>query len=156
MSPDIVLGGLGVVGVLAYTLLGGADFGGGVWDALASGPRKARQRDAIAHAMEDVKPDLRAGTAARLPYPDRSFDLVLSINTLHNLYLPDLFRALREIQRVGRDHKFIVMDSYRNEREKVNLLYWQLTCECFFTPGEWEWIFQQTEYAGDWDFVFFE
>ena len=54
MSPDIVLGGLGVVGLLAYTLLGGADFGGGVWDALASGPRKARQRDAIAHAMGPV------------------------------------------------------------------------------------------------------
>jgi protein-L-isoaspartate(D-aspartate) O-methyltransferase len=107
---------------------------------------------AIANAMEDTKPFLRAGTAASLPYPDKSFDLVLSINTLHNLYLPDLFRALREIQRVGRKHKFIVMDSYRNEREKVNLLYWQLTCECFFTPAEWEFIFHD----GDWDFVCFE
>ena len=54
MSLDIVLGGLGVVGVLAYALLGGADFGGGVWDALASGPRKAEQRNAIAHAMGPV------------------------------------------------------------------------------------------------------
>ena len=54
MSLDIVLGGLGVVGVLAYALLGGADFGGGVWDALASGPRKAEQRKAIARAMGPV------------------------------------------------------------------------------------------------------
>ncbi|HEX9108727.1 MAG TPA: cytochrome d ubiquinol oxidase subunit II, partial [Longimicrobiales bacterium] len=54
MSLDIVLGGLGVVGVLAYALLGGADFGGGVWDALASGPRKTEQRNAIAHAMGPV------------------------------------------------------------------------------------------------------
>ncbi|HYT60264.1 MAG TPA: class I SAM-dependent methyltransferase [Haliangiales bacterium] len=111
---------------------------------------------AIANAMPEVKPFLRVGTAAELPYPDRHFDLVVSINTLHNLYLPDLFKALREIERVGRRHKFIVMDSYRNEREKVNLMYWQLTCECFFTPAEWEWIFQQTGYTGDWDFVFFE
>src|SRR5690349_12874400 len=75
---------------------------------------------AITHAMEDMKPFLRVGSAVNLPYADKSFDLVLAINTLHNLYLPDLFRALREIQRVGRGGKFIVMDSYRNEREKVN------------------------------------
>jgi ubiquinone/menaquinone biosynthesis C-methylase UbiE len=111
---------------------------------------------AIANGMESVKPFLRVGNAMELPYPDKQFDLVLSINTLHNLYLPGLFQALREIHRVGRGDRFIVMDSYRNEREKVNLMYWQLTCECFFTPAEWEWIFQQTGYTGDWDFVFFE
>ncbi|SRR6266446_1882791 len=111
---------------------------------------------AIANAMEDVKPFLRVGNATELPYPDKSFDLVVSLNTLHNLYLPGLFQALREIERVGRRHKFIVMDSYRTEREKVNLMYWQLTCECFFTPAEWEWIFQQAGYEGDWDFVCFE
>ncbi len=111
---------------------------------------------AVANAMPDVKPFLRVATAAELPYPDHHFDLVVSVNTLHNLYLPDLFKTLREIERVGRRHKFIVMDSYRNEREKVNLMYWQLTCECFFTPAEWEWIFQQAGYRGDWDFVCFE
>ena len=111
---------------------------------------------AIANAMEEVRPLVKVANATDLPCPDRSFDLVVSINTLHNLYLPDLFKALREIERVGRQHRFIVMDSYRNEREKVNLLYWQLTCECFFTPAEWEWIFHQTGYSGDWDFVCFE
>jgi SAM-dependent methyltransferase len=111
---------------------------------------------AIANAIPEAKPFLRVGTAAELSYPDHHFDLVVSVNTLHNLYLPDLFKALREIERVGRRHKFIVMDSYRNEREKVNLMYWQLTCECFFTRAEWEWIFQQTGYSGDWDFVCFD
>jgi protein-L-isoaspartate(D-aspartate) O-methyltransferase len=111
---------------------------------------------AIANAMDSVKPFLRVGNAMDLPYPDNHFDLVLCVNTLHNLYLPGLFKALREIMRVGRGGKFICMDSYRNEREKVNLMYWQLTCECLFTPAEWEWIFQQTGYDGDWDFVCFE
>lgn len=46
--------GLGVLGVVAYAVLGGADFGGGVWDAFAHGPRKAQQREAIAHAMGPV------------------------------------------------------------------------------------------------------
>ena len=54
MSLEFLLGGLGVVGVLAYALLGGADFGGGVWDALAGGPRKAEQRRAISVAMGPV------------------------------------------------------------------------------------------------------
>jgi cytochrome bd ubiquinol oxidase subunit II len=37
-----------------YALLGGADYGGGVWDLLASGPRKQAQRDLIAHAIGPV------------------------------------------------------------------------------------------------------
>lgn len=111
---------------------------------------------AIANAMEDVKPYVRVGSAVELQYPDASFDLVVSLNTLHNLQLPELFKALREINRVGRGKSYIVMDSYRNEREKVNLMYWQLTCECFFTPREWEFIFELTGYKGDYDFVFFE
>jgi SAM-dependent methyltransferase len=111
---------------------------------------------AIAHGMESVKPHMSVGNAMELPYPDSYFDLVLSINTLHNLQLPGLFTAFGEIQRVGRGGKYVVIDSYRNEREKVNLLYWQLTCECFFAPAEWEWIFEQNGYDGDWDFVCFE
>lgn len=111
---------------------------------------------AIANAMEAIKPHVREGSAVSLPYPDREFDLVVSINTLHNLRIYDLARALKEIERVGKEHKFIVMDSYRNEREKVNLLYWQVTCECFFTPEEWEWVFEQCGYRGDYDVVCFE
>jgi cytochrome d ubiquinol oxidase subunit II len=38
----------------AYVLLGGADFGGGVWDMLARGPRGARQREVIAHAIGPI------------------------------------------------------------------------------------------------------
>jgi SAM-dependent methyltransferase len=111
---------------------------------------------AIESAKEEVKVRLRTGNAVELPYEDQSFDLVLSINTIHNLYVYDLQRALREIERVGRANKYVVVDSYRNEREKVNLMYWQLTCECFFTPREWEWLFEQAGYSGDWAFVCFE
>jgi len=67
-----------------------------------------------------------------------------------------LYRGLQEIERVGKRNKYIVMDSYRNEQEKVNLLYWQLTCECFFTPAEWEFIFKQAGYTGDYGFIYFE
>lgn len=40
--------------LVVYALLGGADFGAGVWDLLASGPRKARQREQLAHAIAPV------------------------------------------------------------------------------------------------------
>jgi SAM-dependent methyltransferase len=111
---------------------------------------------AIAHARDEVKPFLQVGSAADLPFPDASFDLVLSINTLHNLYTYELDLALRELMRVGRRDRYVVLDSYRNAQEKVNLLYWQITCECFFTPAEWDWWFRQTGYTGDYSFVYFE
>ena len=111
---------------------------------------------AIEHAKEEVRPFLQMGHANALPFPDARFDLVLSINTLHNLYCYDLDKALREIQRVGRRHRYLCVESYRNEEEKVNLLYWQLTCEGFFTPEEWAWWFQRCGYTGDWSFIYFE
>lgn len=111
---------------------------------------------AIEHAKEEVRPFLRVGNANNLPFDDHSFDLVYSITTLHNLQCFDLDRALREMERVGKQHKYLVVESYRNEEEKANLLYWQLTCESFYTPAEWEWWFQQTGYSGDHSFIYFE
>jgi protein-L-isoaspartate(D-aspartate) O-methyltransferase len=110
----------------------------------------------IEHSMESVKANIVHGTADKLPFPDNHFDLVISINTLHNLYINDLFSAVREIERVGRKDKFICVEAYRNEREKVNLLYWQLTCRAFFTPEEWVWVFERNGYTGDHGFIFFE
>jgi protein-L-isoaspartate(D-aspartate) O-methyltransferase len=111
---------------------------------------------AIEHAKEEVTPFLKQGNARELPFEDNNFDFVVSITTLHNLYLFDLVDALREIERVGRGGKHVVVESYRNEREKVNLLYWQLTCESFFTPQEWQWVFTQAGYSGDHGFIYFE
>jgi ubiquinone/menaquinone biosynthesis C-methylase UbiE len=113
-------------------------------------------RYALEHAMPEVASSLEEGSATSLPYPDSSFDLVVSINTLHNLQLPELELALREIERVSRGNSYLVMDGYRTEQEKVNLLYWQLTCECFFTPKEWEWLFQKAGYSGDYACIYFD
>ncbi|MBI5447023.1 MAG: class I SAM-dependent methyltransferase [Deltaproteobacteria bacterium] len=111
---------------------------------------------AIANAKEEVKPFLQVGNAVQLPFGTGSFDFVVSLNVLHNLFCYDLDAALREIERVGRKDKYIVVESYRNEEERVNLLYWQLTCECFFTPAEWEWFYRNAGYSGDHGFIYFE
>jgi ubiquinone/menaquinone biosynthesis C-methylase UbiE len=130
------------------------DFGQVVPDAEIAGVDVSRY--AIDHSKEEVKAFLTHGSAAQLPYPDRSFDLVYSINTLHNLYVYDLHAALREIERVSRGAKYVVVETYRNEREKVNLMYWQLTCRIFATPQEWAWHFTTAGYTGDHSFITFE
>ena len=110
---------------------------------------------AIEHAHPEVKQLIDHGTAAKLPYPDQAFDLVFSINTLHNLHNRELDHALREMERVGKQ-KYLCVESYRDEEEKANLLYWQVTCEQFNSPEDWEWWFQKTQYTGDYSFIFFE
>jgi cytochrome bd ubiquinol oxidase subunit II len=54
MSAELLVAALGIIALIAYAVLGGADFGGGVWDLFARGPRREAQRDAIAHAMGPV------------------------------------------------------------------------------------------------------
>jgi SAM-dependent methyltransferase len=110
----------------------------------------------IENAKPEVKPFLQVGNAKSLPFGDKSFDLVISLNTLHNLYCYELEPALREMQRVTKGNAYLVVESYRNESEKANLLYWQLTCETFATPEEWEWWFALTGYKGDHSFIYFE
>lgn len=111
---------------------------------------------AIEHAKPEIKDRLQVAHAKELPFADDSFDFVYSINTLHNLYNHELEPALKEMQRVSKAHSYLCVESYRNEAEKVNLLYWQLTCEQFCTPEEWAWWFQLTGYTGDHSFIYFE
>jgi SAM-dependent methyltransferase len=110
----------------------------------------------LEHAKPEVKPFLHYANATKLPFPDKSFDYVYSIMTLHNLFNYELFDALKEMERVGRKHRYMCTESWRNEEEKANLLYWQLTCETFGTPAEWEWWFKMTGYTGDHSFIYFE
>ena len=111
---------------------------------------------AIANSKKEIQDRLRVGSSTDLPWPDDYFDLVISITTLHNLHAYDLESSLREMERVGKGNKYLCVESYRNEQEKANLLYWQVTCEAFNTPKEWEWWFERTGYSGDYSFIYFE
>jgi SAM-dependent methyltransferase len=110
---------------------------------------------ALEHAHPQIKNCLDLGTAAQLPYQAEEFDLVFSINTLHNLSNKELDSALKEMDRVGKQ-KYLCVETYRNEIEKANLLYWQVTCEQFNSPEDWAWWFEKTGYSGDHSFIFFE
>lgn len=110
----------------------------------------------IDNAKEEVRPFLLRGSADSLPYADKSFDFVVSLGTLHNLALPGAHAAFAEIERVGRGGKYVMVESFRNEREKANLLYWQLTCQSFHDPESWEWLAARAGYVGDIGFIYFE
>ena len=111
---------------------------------------------AIENCKEEVREYLTVGNAKNLPFEDNEFDVVISINSIHNLDKQDCGISLREIERVSKKHSFVTVDAYRNEKEKANLLYWQVTCEAFNTPEEWEWWFNLAGYNGDYSLNYFE
>lgn len=116
--------------------------------------------DISPYAVENAKIELKSNLFVHkaqdvYPYKDNYFDLVLSLNTLHNLEIFDLKAALTEIERVGKD-KFVVVESYRNEEELFNLECWALTAESFFSEAEWKWIFELFKYSGNYEFIYFQ
>jgi len=94
---------------------------------------------------------------AQDPYPfkDNQFDLVISLGCLHNLRIFDLKTSLKEIERVGKQG-YVMLESYRNEKELFNLQCWALTCESFFDDKEWIWIYKHFGYTGDYEFIYFK
>jgi ubiquinone/menaquinone biosynthesis C-methylase UbiE len=110
----------------------------------------------IGCASELVKSHLFLHQAqAVYPFAEQDYDLVISLGTLHNLRLFDLKTALTEIERVGQ-HAYVMVESYRNEQEMFNLECWALTAESLFDTAEWEWLYQQFGYTGDYEFIYFE
>jgi len=104
---------------------------------------------AFDHALPDTKPFLKVGNATALPYDDQSFDLVISINTIHNLALPELKQSLREIERVSKRHSFITVDAYHDETERARMLQWNLTALTHMYVPEWVKLFDEVGYTGD-------
>jgi SAM-dependent methyltransferase len=104
---------------------------------------------AIENSLPAVKPFLQVGNALKLPFEDKSFDLVIAINAVHNLPLQECKQAIREIQRVSRAHAFIVVDAYRTPEEKQLLEDWVVTCLTYMHVDEWKALFKEVGYTGD-------
>jgi SAM-dependent methyltransferase len=112
---------------------------------------------AIRHGKPELGGRLMVADAYRLPFRDASFDAVVTLGTLHNLAIERLLPAVREIRRVARGSRnYFMVESFRDEAERANLLYWQLTCESFFSPESWAWVLDQAGYRGDHGFIYFE
>ncbi len=106
-------------------------------------------RYAIENALDAVKPFLQVGNAKALPFPDQSFDLVVAINTIHNLPYAECKQSLREMQRVSRKHAFVMVDAFRNEAQRQAMLRWVLTAETMLSTSDWQKLFAEAGYTGD-------
>lgn len=115
--------------------------------------------DVSEYAMMTCEPEvvgrLSVASAEKLLFPDKSFDVVLAINSLHNLRRPELIQALREMERLARKGKFLQVDSFRTPEEKEIFESWVLTAYTYGYPSEWEAIFAEAGYTGDyyWTFI---
>lgn len=111
---------------------------------------------ACGNAKEEVRQNItRHDLKDPLPYGDGYFDLVLCVNVIHNLLLPDAVNALKEMARTAR-RRYITTESYRSDTELFNLQCWALTCELFFRPEEWVWLFENCGFACEYEFIYFE
>ena len=98
---------------------------------------------AIEHAMDNVKPYLQRACATKLPFPDNSFDVTISINTVHNLEYEECAQALQEVERVSRKGSFITVDAYRTQEEKERMDAWNLTAKTIMSTDEWVEFFKK-------------
>lgn len=106
-------------------------------------------RYAIDHAIEDMREHVQVADARSLPFPDDAFDVVISVNTIHNLVREECAQALREIERVARRGAFVTVDAYRDEAERERMLAWNLTAQTILHVDEWVALFEEVGYSGD-------
>jgi len=116
--------------------------------------------DVSQYGLENIHPNLKANlfihrAQDRFPYQNNSFDLVISLGTLHNLHIFELEVTISEIERVGKAG-YIMVESFRNELEMFNLECWALTAESLMDVDEWKWVYDRFGFTGDYEFIYFE
>jgi ubiquinone/menaquinone biosynthesis C-methylase UbiE len=106
-------------------------------------------RYALRQAPKEIVGRLHLGSADALPFPDQSFDAVISINTIHNLDRAGAIQALAEIERVAPGRSFVQVDSYHTDAERDLFMNWVLTAKFHDFPAGWIEVFDLAGYSGD-------
>ena len=104
---------------------------------------------AINNSVSEIRNLIQVANAKKIPFPDNSFDVVISINTIHNLERTECAEALREITRVSKKYSFITVDAYRNDEEKEKMYAWNLTARTIMSVEDWKSFFKEVGYTGD-------
>lgn len=101
------------------------------------------------NCKSEMKSFIHVASANNIPFPNKYFDLIICINTIHNLPLIDCKQALREIQRVTRKGAFVMNDAWRTESERESMLKWNLTALTYMHVDDWKKLFDEVGYTGD-------
>ncbi len=104
---------------------------------------------AVKNSMPEVKDNVEVGNAKELQFEDNFFDLVISINTIHNLEKEECATSLREIERVSKKDKFIIVDAFKDVEEKKRMFAWNLTAKTIMHVDKWKLFFKENGYTGD-------
>ena len=104
---------------------------------------------AINNSVPEIKGFLKIANAKKLPFPSNSFDVVISINTIHNLEPAECKIALQEISRVSKKNSFVTVDAHRTEEEKKRMIAWNLTGRTIMSVQDWKLFFKEAGYTGD-------
>jgi ubiquinone/menaquinone biosynthesis C-methylase UbiE len=115
--------------------------------------------DISVHGLKTRHPSLNANlhnqrAEEEFPWENKYFDLVVSLGTFHNLHLPELERAIMEVERTAKN-SYVMVESFRNEQEMFNLECWALTAETILSVKAWEWLYNKLEFSGDYEFIYF-
>lgn len=109
---------------------------------------------AIENCPEGLNATMHLCPAEKFTFHSNYFDLAVSINTFHCLNNLQLEIALKEFIKVSKQ-SYLCVEAYDDEESKANLLYWQVTCEQFNNPDDWEWWFNKTGYTRDYSYIYF-
>lgn len=121
---------------------------------------KIKGLDISNYAIQNSKPEIKKFTkkldaTKKLPFKKNYFDLVISLGTLHNFSLEELSKCIKEINRICKK-SYIMVESFRNNKELFNLQCWALTCKTFLGVSDWIWFLKKNNFKGDLEFIFFE
>ena len=105
---------------------------------------------AITKSNKKIKKNLCVGNATSLPFKNNYFDLVISINSLHNIMrYNELKESFKEIKRVSKKNTFITLGAYDTNKGKKILDKWAVVASAYMSSDAWLKFFRHVGYKGD-------
>ncbi len=104
---------------------------------------------ALNNGKSEVKAQLSRMSAHQLAFPDGEFDLVTSVDTIHNLPEVSADAAICEMMRVSRGKCFVQVASYSTRTEEEALRLWGATVKTFRSCAQWLQCFDRLGYKGE-------
>ena len=105
----------------------------------------------ICGTRENMQGTFICCNATNLPFEDKSFEIVVCKDTLHNLLTEnELLKALAELQRVAKK-AWVRVGAYNTEEQKEKLDNWATFATCYFKPEKWMELFAKAGFQGDYD-----